>query len=128
MTPKIIAVDFDGTLVEHEFPAIGRKVKGAFETLKRLQAMGHRIILWTMRSGDPLQEAVDFCRREGLQFDGINVNPWQSTWTTSPKVYAHAYIDDAATGCPLIASASSVRPFVDWDSVATMLGAEGFFG
>lgn len=123
----IIAVDFDGTLVEHKFPKIGRSVPGAFEALKILQAEGARLILWTMRSdnreadGPVLTEAVEFCRQNGVEFWGINHNPEQSSWTSSPKAYAQVYVDDAALGCPLYRPHDGSRPYVDWSFVLPQL-------
>ena len=68
----IIAVDFDGTIVEHRYPAIGRELPFATETLKKLAEEGHRLILWTVREGRLLDEAVAFCRERGLEFYAIN--------------------------------------------------------
>lgn len=119
----VIAVDFDGTIVEHEYPEIGKPVPGAFKWLKEFKNHGADLILWTMRSdseasGNTLQQAVDFCRTNGVEFWGVNTNPTQETWTKSRKVYAHAYIDDAAVGCPLRENPrSGGRQFVDWDIV-----------
>ncbi len=121
--PLIVAVDFDGTIVEHEFPGIGNPVPGAFAWLKTLQDAGAKLVLWTMRSdgqkhGDTLTQAVRFCEANGVTFWGVNSNPQQASWTTSPKAYAHVYIDDAAAGCPLRESPRmGGRPYVDWDIV-----------
>lgn len=124
----IIAVDFDGTIVDHQYPEIGSLVPGAVEWLKAMQEVGAKLILWTIRcdsesSGPVLSDAVAFCRKHGIEFDGINVNPTQHTWSLSPKAYANIYIDDAAFGCPLRANTrSGGRPFVDWDIIgATVL-------
>ena len=68
----IIAVDFDGTIVEHKYPAIGREIPFAIETLKKLQAERHKLILWSVREGRLLDEAVQFCRERGLEFYAIN--------------------------------------------------------
>ena len=68
----IIAVDFDGTIVEDAYPKIGKPRLFAFETLKRLQEDGHRLILWTYRSGLRLEEAVKFCNDYGIQFYAVN--------------------------------------------------------
>ena len=117
-----VAVDFDGTIVEHVFPDIGKPVPGAFKWLKKIQKAGARLILWTMRSdgqssGDVLTQAVEFCAKHGIEFFGVNQNPEQK-WSTSPKAYAHIYIDDAAFGCPLVESKRcGGRPMVDWDAV-----------
>ena len=116
-----IAIDFDGTIVDHRFPEIGRPVPGAFTWIKRFKDAGATLILWTMRSdssayGDTLSDAVKFCRKNGVEFDLVNSNP--QDWTSSPKVLAHAYIDDAAIGCPLRSNPRmGGRPFVDWDIV-----------
>jgi hydroxymethylpyrimidine pyrophosphatase-like HAD family hydrolase len=123
----IIAVDFDGTIVEHEFPKIGPAVPGAFKSIKKLQESGHRLILWTMRSdgqecGDVLTQAVKFCEDNGIRFWAVNCNPEQHTWTTSNKSYAHLYIDDAALGCPLRENPRlGGRNYVDWDKVMELL-------
>lgn len=124
----IIAVDFDGTIVEHCFPEIGKPAPGAFRVLRKLQDAGHRLILYTMRSDliadawseeghkadrEYLTEAVEFCRENGVEFWAVNKNPEQGSWTLSPKPYAQIYIDDAAFGCPLRENPSG-RPFVDW--------------
>lgn len=115
-----IAVDFDGTIVTHEYPNIGRDI-GAFEWLKKFQEYdGVKLILYTMRSGKELQEAVEFCRENDVEFWAVNDNPDQYTWTNSRKVYAHKYIDDAAIGCFLTRDISGLyrkRPFVRWDAV-----------
>lgn len=116
-----IAVDFDGTIVDHRFPDIGNPVPGSFEWLKRFKAAGAKLILWTMRSdgqsyGDVLSSAVAFCRGNGVEFDFVNENP--QPWTTSPKAYAHVYIDDSAACCQLKDNPrSGGRPYVDWDVV-----------
>ena len=112
-----IAVDFDGTCVTHDYPRIGKEI-GATKVLKRLVEAGHKLILNTMRSGKELQDAIHWFNKNGIELYGVNENPTQKHWTTSPKVYAHMYIDDAAFGCPLRnATYLSDRPFVDWDSI-----------
>lgn len=69
----IIAVDFDGTIVNHEYPRIGKERPFAIETLKKLQQEGnHQLILWTVREGKELEEAVEFCRARGLEFYAVN--------------------------------------------------------
>ena len=67
-----IAVDFDGTIVEHKYPAIGRELPFAIETLKKLRDEHHRLILWTVREGRLLDEALAFCRDRGLEFYAVN--------------------------------------------------------
>jgi len=119
-----IAVDFDGTIVEHEYPEIGPPVPLAIDWLQQFQDAGAKLILWTMRGAAPvqgrnlLQEAVDYCRDNGIEFFGVNSNPEQRSWTSSSKAYAHLYIDDAAFGCPLLDNPRlDGRPFVDWAEV-----------
>ena len=121
--PGIIAVDFDGTVVTHEFPRVGQDVPGAAFVLNRLVLKGHKLVLWTMRSGDYLQDAVDWFANHDIPLYGIQRNPEQD-WTTSPKCYANIYIDDAALGCPLIYPlAAGARPYVNWGEVARILKA-----
>lgn len=123
---KIIAVDFDGTIATHLYPKIGREVPNAIRVLKKLQEQGTLLILWTMRSGVELQQAVDWCAERGVSFWGINRNPLQAEWTDSPKAYAPIYIDDAALGCPTIADKSgSDRPMVNWRDVEALLQRKG---
>lgn len=124
----IIAVDFDGTCVEHEFPYIGADAPGAVEWLRKFVAAGAQLILWTMRSdggargsATPLTDAVNWFKARNIPLYGVNANPAQHTWTGSPKAFAHVYIDDMAFGCPLIRTVrgelADDRPVVDWDAV-----------
>lgn len=129
----IIATDFDGTIVEHKFPKIGEELPFAIRTLKKLQEKGHKVFLWTMRGHpdlsrfphvhkdtgefieqDTLQEALDWCKERGLEFDGVNESPAQ--FSTSKKQYAALYIDDAALGCPVTSQGA-----VDWKRVVAQL-------
>lgn len=117
----IIAVDFDGTCTTHEYPEIGKSI-GAEEVLRELVAKGHKIILFTMRSGNELKESYDWFGINKIALYGVNTNPAQKEWTTSPKAYASLYIDDAALGCPTkVDKALSKRPFVDWIKVKELL-------
>jgi hydroxymethylpyrimidine pyrophosphatase-like HAD family hydrolase len=95
-----IAVDFDGTIVEHMYPRIGKPMPFAFETLKELQALGHDLILWTYRAGKELEEAIEFCKKFGLEFYAINESyPYEEfDDTVSRKIYADIYIDDRNIG------------------------------
>ena len=122
-----IAIDFDGTCVMHEYPKIGKENEGCVDVLKELVREGHKLILYTMRSGKTLKQAVDWFKERGIPLWGINENPTQLAWTASPKIYANMYIDDAACGCPLIYDKSkSGRPFVDWNAVKIILLRNGF--
>lgn len=121
-----ICVDFDGTLVDHRYPSIGIPVPGAISWLKKLHRQGAKIILFTMRSdggseGNLLGEAVQYLEGEGIKLFGINHNPDQESWTTSPKAYADIYVDDAAFGCPLTQPKGFARPCVDWKKVGPYL-------
>lgn len=117
----IIAVDFDGTCTTHNYPKIGRDI-GAERVLKRLVAKGHQIILWTMRSGNELKEAVQWFQERNIPLFGVNRNPSQRNWTKSPKPYAHLYIDDAALGCPLCKREfPGESQYVDWEAVEQIL-------
>ena len=96
----IIAVDFDGTIVEHRYPSIGRIRPLAFETLSKLQAKGHRLILWSHRAGKRLDEAVEFCLSNGIEFYAVNKNFPEEVWdeNDSRKILADIYIDDRNLG------------------------------
>ena len=95
-----IAVDFDGTIVEHEFPGIGKEKLFAFQTLKELEKLGARLILWTFRAGKELDEAVEFCRENGIEFYAVNKNYPEEIFdeTVSRKIDADIYIDDKNIG------------------------------
>jgi len=135
----IIAIDFDGTCVAHEFPKIGKEI-GAEPVLKQLVKEGHKLVLNTMRSdkkdvnstdynihgesGDYLTQAVNWFKERNIPLHGINENPTQKSWTDSPKVYADLYIDDAALGCPLHKEESGAI-YVDWVRVFKILVDRG---
>lgn len=112
----IVAVDFDGTCVTHEYPNIGEEAPGVVEALTFLQDQGCRIILYTMRHGSHLFEAVRWMQDRGIVLWGVNENPEQKSWTGSPKVYANVYIDDAAIGVPLMYRRGDKRPVVNWSA------------
>jgi hydroxymethylpyrimidine pyrophosphatase-like HAD family hydrolase len=121
MKPSIIAVDFDGTCVDHRFPEVGPDLPDAVFVLKDLVAHDHKLILWTMRGGDPLRDAAYWFENKGIPLFGVNANPTQGSWTSSPKAYAQFYIDDAAVGAPLMQLAWMKRPGVDWKAVHRIL-------
>ncbi|MHA7110640.1 BT0820 family HAD-type phosphatase [Sunxiuqinia elliptica] len=96
----IIAVDFDGTIVQHRFPKIGKELPFATLTLKKLQEDGHRLILWTYRTGKLLDEAVQFCESKGVSFYAINKSfPEEKFDENAPrKIHADLFIDDRNVG------------------------------
>ena len=96
-----IAVDFDGTIVEHKYPAIGKEMMFAFETLKKLQNKGHQLILWTIRTGKELDDAVEYCRKNGVEFYAVNKNYPEEVFDeneVSRKLNAEIFIDDRNVG------------------------------
>ena len=116
----IIALDFDGTVVSHEYPHIGEDI-GAVPILKELVAAGHKLILFTMRSGKLLNDDIAWFERNGIELYAVNENPEQKSWTSSVKVHANIYIDDCALGCPIRYEDDIRRPFVDWKKVREIL-------
>lgn len=96
----VIAVDFDGTIVEHDYPNIGKPIPFAIETLRQLVKDGHMLILYTVREGELLNEAVEYCRARGVDFYAINAsNPDESgDKSRSRKVNADVFIDDHNLG------------------------------
>lgn len=139
--PRVIAIDFDGTVVTNDFPRVGKDI-GAAPVLKRLVEAGHKLVLFTMRSNKPdvkigeynttksgnyLDHAVDWFKANEIPLFGINVNPDQKSWTESSKAFAELYIDDASLGCPLKKDGRiSDRPFIDWKLVETLLENNNF--
>ena len=96
-----IAVDFDGTIVEHEYPKIGKPIPFAIDVLKKLQYEDHHmLILWTVREGTLLDEAVEYCKNKGLEFYAVNKNFPEETLEPgiSRKIVADIYIDDRNLG------------------------------
>lgn len=111
-----IAVDFDGTLVEHRYPDIGEDILFSFETVKQLQKLGHKIILWTYRAGKELDEAVDYCRKKGVEFYAVNCSYPDEEYVEgeiSRKVDADMFIDDRNVG-----------GLVGWSEIWQMLSDE----
>lgn len=95
----IIAVDFDGTIVEHRYPKIGKPIPFAIEVLLKLHQERHTLILWTVREGELLQEAIDYCALKGLTFYAHNANfPEEEISTASRKLTADLFIDDRNLG------------------------------
>lgn len=110
-----IAVDFDGTVVEDKYPNIGRPKIFAFDTMKKLQERGHRLILWTYRHGDKLQEAVDFCKENGVEFYAVNRSFPEEEFdgSASRKLNADYFVDDRNIG-----------GLVEWGEVYQLLTGE----
>lgn len=127
-----IVIDFDGTVCAHEYPEIGSDI-GAVPILKKLIDSGHKLILFTMRDnkGDDerqhLDEAVQWFHERDIELYGIQTNPTQNFWTSSPKAYGHIIIDDASLGCPLVYPENGDRPYVDWNEIDKLLHARGAF-
>jgi len=112
-----IAVDFDGTIVDHRFPKIGNPKPFAFDALKALNAEGHQLILWSNREGQHLQEAIDFCKKNGLEFYSVNSDYPDASWSgsgVSRKLMADVYIDDKNLG-----------GLPDWSKIYAMLSKNG---
>jgi len=125
-----IVLDFDGTVVKHRYPAVGEDI-GAVPVLKKLVENGHKLLLSTMRStnsegNDTLKPAVDWFKEHDIPLYGINENPDQKEWTSSPKVYGNIYIDDGALGAPLKADDSGAPPYIDWSATSIYLYYLGF--
>ena len=113
---KIIAVDFDGTIVEHAYPKIGKEMLFAFATLKALQKKGHKLILWTFRDGALLDEAVVYCRQNGIEFYAVNKSYPEEVYdlSISRKINADLFIDDRNVG-----------GFLGWSKIWQTLHPEG---
>lgn len=96
----ILAIDFDGTIVENKYPSIGKPIIFAFETLIKLQKKGFTLILWTYRSGKRLEEAVQFCKENGVEFYAVNRSYPEEEYTEniSRKINADIFIDDRNVG------------------------------
>ena len=96
----VIAVDFDGTIVEHKYPEIGKEKPFAIQTLRMLQREGNRVILFTSREGELLDDAIAFCHDRGLDFYAVNSNqPADALFPRqTSKVIADVYIDDRNLG------------------------------
>lgn len=130
-----IIIDFDGTCVTHRFPEVGHDI-GAGPVLRNLIQAGHKIVLFTMRSDEfvesgmfktGLKEAVDWFKENRIPLYGIQTNPTQKQWTTSPKAHGDLFIDDRGLGCPIKFDLKvSTVPFVDWFEVEKLLVKLGY--
>lgn len=109
-----IALDFDGTVVFHDYPRIGEDIPLCIETLKRWQKdyeVGY--ILFTMRDGVELENAVEWFKEKDIPLYGIQTNPTQHRWTTSPKAHADFSIDDREACIQLVYNKVGL-PGIDW--------------
>ena len=113
-----IAVDFDGTIVEHRYPDLGKEIPFAFESLKLIQNQGHELILWTYRSGKELAEAVEYCRTNGLKFYAVNKSYPEEVFdeSISRKINADIYIDDRNFG-----------GLPDWGAIYLKIAGEEYY-
>jgi len=118
----IINIDFDGSVVTHSYPLVGKDI-GAVPVLKKLVEKGHQLILFTMRGDNShLLEAVTWFKENDIPLYGINSNPTQKSWTNSPKSHADLIIDDTAIGCPLVYNWEySNNPYIDWVKMEALL-------
>lgn len=121
----IIALDFDGTVVTHAYPEVGEDI-GAVPVLKELVTQGDKLILWTMRHDQLLEDAVAWFRKHEIPLWAINENPTQERWTTSPKIHADLVIDDSALGCPTCFLDGERRPAADWRRIRELLVRMGY--
>lgn len=115
----IIAVDFDGTIVQHRYPEIGRPVPGAIKWLRQFHRAGARLVLWTCRcnptNDNEFSRACEWITSRNLGFVGFNDHSWRHS--LSSKINATVYIDDHGFGVPLIWPSNHHRPYVDWSIV-----------
>ena len=129
-TNLCIAVDFDGTIVDHQTQQKDGEWTTelvanylAIDTLKDLVKKGHKLILWTCRTGATLRQAVQYLDAHDVQLTGVNENPVIDMASYSPKVFCNIYIDDAAIGCPL-KPGNGERPVVDWLKIRELFHLE----
>lgn len=112
----IIAIDFDGTIVENEYPEIGKERPFAIDTLKMLMADRHRLVLWTCREGRLLDDAIAWCREKGVEFYAVNRDYPEETADHNPnftrKLKADIFIDDRNVG-----------GLPDWGTIYRMVSA-----
>lgn len=116
----VIAVDFDGTIVENRYPEIGPEIAFATETLKMLIADRHKVILWTVREGKQLEEAVEWCKKRGVEFYAVNRDYPEETVESnnhfSRKIKAEIWIDD-----------KNVGELPDWGTIYQMIKERNTF-
>ena len=134
----LIGIDFDGTIVEHEYPRIGREIPFAIETLKKMQTdLQCRLILWTVREGALLDEAVEYCKLKGLEFYAVNSNYIEEEPGSEPrKLKVDLFIDDRNLGglpdwgviYQMVASGNHLKPIPNDNYENVAPPKKGFLG
>lgn len=115
---KVIAFEFDGVCVENLYPSIGRPLPGALNMLRRMAAADHKLVLWTIRCGKSLDDAIVWFREQGIPLFSVNELPGQYHHNQSPKVMADIVLDSRAIGVPLLKTLTSNRHrHLDWIAV-----------
>jgi len=97
----VLAIDFDGTIVEHKYPKLGKEIPMAVQMLKQLKQDGHTLILWTVRDGKELDDALQFCNSRGLEFHAVNRSHPEEVYDSqniSRKITADLFVDDRNLG------------------------------
>lgn len=115
MTKRIIAIDFDGTIVEDRYPEIGKLKDGAKGAIHSLKKDGYKLILWTSRTGIHLARAVEFLAKEGITFDEINNSCKDNVkefGNDTRKIFADVYVDDKCV---------MMMPFPPWREIYEMI-------
>jgi uncharacterized HAD superfamily protein len=114
MKTLTIAIDFDGTIAESHWPNVGNEIPGAIQTIKRLHKRGHKVIIWTCRTGEPLQHAIQWLIQHNVPYDAINQNLPEHIKRykgDTRKVHADLYVDDKGLGMRKVKSSEL------WDMV-----------
>ena len=123
----VIAVDFDGTIVTHDYPNIGMLVPLAKEVINELVDAGHKVFLWTMRDEKTLADAMCFLQANDIYIFSANKSPI-TPFSSSPKQLAHYYIDDRNIGCPkttILDMSGERRVVVSWAGIAYFFAMNG---
>lgn len=116
-----IALDFDGTCVDEAYPNIGEEVPNCISSLKKLEKLGYKFVLVTLRSGDKLTEAVEWLKQRGISISSKYLNPYQFMVTTSTKCFAKYIIDDTCVNIPTIHPVGFKNKCVDWETVVEII-------
>ncbi len=126
--PIIIALDFDGTLCDSDFPELGPSLDAEF-WLQRAAEVDDRVeyVLWTLRTAERLAEAARWCGSQGIALASVNEHPLQNRFEErqgfemARKLFAHVFVDDRGLGTPLRPSVHGGAPVVDWDRMGPLL-------